>query len=309
MTDPLVSVVIPTYNRASTIAKAVQSVLQQSYRAVEVIVVDDGSTDATQKILRPFASKIHVVHQTNVGPSSARNNGIKIATGTILAFLDSDDEWLPGKIEEQVALLNLGGKEMPCCVCNAFVLDNSGFRGTSFQIAGLRPTRESGRWVNPAEVLATRFLLFNQTVAVRREAVEKVGGFREDLWLLEDYDLALRLALLGNWGLISKPLVVKHNETGGIGVIAMNDKRRQLRARETALRGFLPEVTLSNGKIRQLIERALAAVQLEIRASNRAESPQIATRFGGHLLLAALRLGSAMQRRLPRWPKAIVQAF
>src|SRR5687767_13189801 len=102
---PLVSVIIPTYNRASVVCRAIDSVLGQTYGNIEVIVVDDGSTDETLERLHSYGDRIRVLTQANAGPSVARNRGIAVATGGIVAFLDSDDYWLPTKVARQVVLL------------------------------------------------------------------------------------------------------------------------------------------------------------------------------------------------------------
>src|SRR4051812_26873537 len=97
----LVSVIIPTYNRANVVSEAVESVLNQTYSKVELIVVDDGSTDDTLEKLRRFGNTITVITQENAGPSAARNAGIANARGDLIAFLDSDDLWLPTNLERQ----------------------------------------------------------------------------------------------------------------------------------------------------------------------------------------------------------------
>ena len=101
---PLISVIIPTFNRASYIVEAVESVLTQSYAPVELIVVEDGSTDDTRQTLMGLSEKFHYLRQENSGVAAARNAGIAIATGSFLAFLDSDDLWLNDKLQQQMAL-------------------------------------------------------------------------------------------------------------------------------------------------------------------------------------------------------------
>jgi len=303
MNRPLVSVVIPTFNRAATISAAIQSVLQQTYRDIEVIVVDDGSTDETPEVLRRFEDRVRVLRQLNAGPSAARNRGVAASRGSLLAFLDSDDVWLPEKIERQVALFSNGGNAISCCVCNATLTGLSTLRGTSFEVAGIATSIESGYWRNPAQVLATRFLLFNQVMVVRRDAFEKIGGFRDDLWLLEDYDLALRLSLLGAWGIVGKPLVIKHNDTGGIGVQGMNDRSRCLKVEEKVLQTFLSHLSLEDLLTKRLVLRTLGLVRMEIRARHLAGSPRAMSSLMGRLWLPVLRLQWAVRRRLPSWPK------
>jgi glycosyltransferase involved in cell wall biosynthesis len=205
----LVSAIIPTYNRAKTIERAVISVLAQSWKEMEVIVVDDGSTDQTRDVLRGYGDKIRVIFQKNAGPAAARNTGIKAAKGEIISFLDSDDAWLATKTERQVKLFQRAeASGVVCCVCNARMHFLSG-RITSFESAKLHPVLSEGVWSNPAEILIDRFLFFNQVAAVRREALFEAGLFREDLpfGLNDDYDLAVRLSLVGPWAFIVDPLV------------------------------------------------------------------------------------------------------
>jgi glycosyltransferase involved in cell wall biosynthesis len=214
----LVSVIIPTYNRAKTIERAVNSALAQTWKHLEVIVVDDGSTDNTDELLEAYGSRIRVIRQKNGGPSAAKNTGIRAATGEIISFLDSDDSWLPPKTERQVNLLQrTESSGVVCCVCNARMLNSTG-TVTSFRKAGLYPKHEEGIWSNPADILITTFLLFNQVAAVRREALAQAGYFREDLpyGLNEDYDFALRLALIGPWAFIAEPLMEWHEHTDNI---------------------------------------------------------------------------------------------
>jgi glycosyltransferase involved in cell wall biosynthesis len=207
-TQPLVSVVIPTYNRAGIICQTIDNVFEQTYGNFELIVVDDGSADDTLSTLRSYGSRIRVISQANAGPAVARNRGVEAAHGEIIAFQDSDDLWKPAKLEKQVALLEHFGRSVPCCLCNVLMRVVGGKEYTSFDHSLIRPGRAEGIWLNVAEVLATRFVLFNQAVAIRREAFERAGGFDPGLKYMEDYDLPLRLALEGPWAFIREPLVI-----------------------------------------------------------------------------------------------------
>jgi hypothetical protein len=123
-------------------------------------------------------------------------------------FLDSDDSWLPTKIERQLAVLQAAGPEVPCCICNSAVVQDGVVTGNTFAIAGIWPEFEEGLWTNPLDVLTTRFLLFNQAVAIRRDALRQAGAFNEAYGYMEDFDLALRLALQGDWAYVATPLVL-----------------------------------------------------------------------------------------------------
>ncbi|SRR5579884_1594619 len=206
--EPVVSVIIPTYNRGHIIERTINNIIEQTYKNFEIIVVDDGSTDDTQKRLASFGTRIRSYYQKNGGASSARNRGIRESRGAIIAFQDSDDEWHATKLARQVELLQHFGPDVPCCISNAKFRSSSTDQPDqqTFEIADLVTPYDRGLWVNPGEVLATRCLFFNQVVAVRREALERVGGFNPALRYLEDWDLALRLSRLGSWGFLREPL-------------------------------------------------------------------------------------------------------
>ena len=207
MSNALVSVVIPAFNRAHTLRRAVDSVLNQTYLNFEVIVVDDGSTDNTREVLRSYGEKIRWWSQINAGPSSARNIGIREAKGEYVAFLDSDDAWAPQKLERQMRLLSRCSDDVVCCLCNTLFTGQKYSGKTAFDIAKIYSMHEEAVWTNTTEVLITRFVLFNQAVVVRRDVLNSQGGFDEGLRLMEDYDLALRLSLNGPWAVIHEPLV------------------------------------------------------------------------------------------------------
>jgi glycosyltransferase involved in cell wall biosynthesis len=205
--NPLVSVVIPAYNRAHTLRRAVDSVLNQTYTKIEVLIIDDGSTDNTHETLRLYGDKIRWWSQKNAGPSRARNSGIKEARGEYVAFLDSDDAWAPKKLERQMGLLLRCSADVVCCLCDTRFTGQKYLGKTAFEVAKIFPTHEEAVWINATEVLITRFVLFNQAVVVRRDVLISHGTFDGRLRLMEDYDLALRLSTAGPWALISEPLV------------------------------------------------------------------------------------------------------
>jgi glycosyltransferase involved in cell wall biosynthesis len=297
---PLVSAIIPTFNRELTIARAVRSALAQTYGNMEVIVVDDGSVDGTVQALRQFGKQIGVLQQENGGPSLARNFGASKARGSILAFLDSDDEWLPDKIEKQVSLMQAYGPSMPCCICNAIYTHGRNITTeSSFELAGLNTPYENAILENPVAVLMTTFLLFNQVAAIRREAFEQVGGFATTLRLLEDYELSLRLATLGSWGVLREPLVLKHEDTLGIGVTAMKDKLRHLAARETVCEFILANPSLQQPSIRVPMTANLRQVRQQQTVHRWMLKAPRPLRMVGKAVLFLDRISMAVARRLP----------
>ncbi len=303
MIAPLVTVIIPAYNRAGTIARSIDSVLAQTYRPMEVIVVDDGSTDQTVEVIQSYGEQVTLVRQANGGPSSARNSGAACAKGEIIAFLDSDDTWKPEKLERQVPLMIRGGSGVPCCICNAALISEDGTSRTSFEVSGVETGISEGYWLNPAPIIATRFVLFNQVVSIRREAFESIGGFNESMRLLEDHDLAFRLSLLGPWAFVGEPLVEKYNDSEGVGVLAMRDPSVHVNAWSNALKGFLKESLIPGGEVEKCVRTNLKNVGVELRAVGLMGRPSLFAQGAGRLLMLSLRIKGAIRRRLPSWPQ------
>lgn len=303
MRRPLVSVIIPTYNRAETVGRTIQSVIAQTYRPMEVIVVDDGSTDQTLEALNRFGSEIKVILQTNRGPSAARNNGVAHSKGEIIAFLDSDDTWRNDKLENQIRIMEAGGESVPCCVSNAEIVLGNVVESTSFKNAQVDCGLEEGYWLNPSLLIATRFLLFNQVVAIRRAAFLKVGGFNEKMRLLEDHDLAFKLSLIGPWAFIADPMVEKSNDSEGLGVRAMKEPLVHALAWEGVLQSFLEAPQARSGELGRIIRRNLGNIALELRAKRLMLNGRVASNKLGRFLLFYLRIKSGIRRRLPSWPQ------
>lgn len=302
--NPLVSAIIPTYNRAHIICEAVDSVLTQTYPDIEVIVVDDGSKDDTLARLQQYGDKIRVISQANAGPAAARNRGIADARGDLVAFLDSDDIWLPTKIERQVALMQQVGASVPCCLCNIMMKWNSGDRA-SFDIALLKPSADEGVWLNPDEVLATRFVLFNQGVMIRREVIERIGIFDESIRYLEDVEFPQRLSLEGPWAFIETPLVVwRESMTNSV---FKNSQRDDLCTRECMVEVFEThlkrvETKRRDARLRKYVSRELGRARRHLWTAKIAQSGS-----WGSALAASLetveRYRSALFRRSPWFPK------
>jgi glycosyltransferase involved in cell wall biosynthesis len=189
MAMAVVSIIIPTYNRAHLVAEAVESVLNQTYRDFELIVVDDGSTDNTEEIVRSFLDdRVKYVKQSNKGVSAARNMGIATAKGDFIAFLDHDDLFLPEKLSVQLARMRYDPK---------VGLVYSLYFGTMGTEA---PRRLAGACHSPVELhhLLLGSLIHLSTALVRRSYLQQVGGFDEQLrYGGEDRDICLRLVLAG----------------------------------------------------------------------------------------------------------------
>ncbi len=301
---PLVSAIIPTYNRADVIGRAIESVRAQSYGAVEIVVVDDGSTDNTVATLASFGPAIRVIRQENAGPAAARNAGVRISRGDIVTFLDSDDVWLPSKIERQVVIMNAAGPSVCCCISNMALQFKSGRSGTSFDAAKITPQSAEGVWLNPAEVLITRFLMFNQGVAIRRKAFHDCGGFNESLKVLEDYDLALRLSLRGAWTFVHDPLVEWKQSGDSLSHVLRDSAmfRETWQAVLEAMTASIP-ATPKYSKLRRSAARANTAAVLELKARRLSASAHQPRALMGNAFLHAQRAWMIAFRHSPWYPR------
>jgi len=195
----LVSAVIATYNLAQYIPEAIQSALNQTYRPIEVIVVDDGSTDNTRGVVERYRGSVRYIRQPNAGVSSARNHGARVAQGKYVAFLDADDCWEPTKIEAQVALFERR-PDLQLVHTDIITFDHSG-ELKRFRKRAVQPEDGDCYWK-----LFEFCLPVLSSAMVRREDFHLVGGFAEDLERTTDYDLWLRLAERGGLGLVPEPL-------------------------------------------------------------------------------------------------------
>jgi glycosyltransferase involved in cell wall biosynthesis len=193
---PLVSVVIPAYNAVAFLGETLDSVLAQSYPKIEIIVVDDGSTDTTPQLLANYGDRITVLHQANAGQAAARNNGARKGQGELLAFLDSDDLWDRDKISRQVELLNRFPTAL-AVYCDHRTIDAEGkHRSSSAALAHPRPSGDILRSLLLGPCIVTPGL-----VLLRRHAIDVSGGFDEAPMMRghEDYALWLRLATQGSF--------------------------------------------------------------------------------------------------------------
>ena len=312
VSNPLVSVIIPTYNRARFLPAAIDSVLGQTHKRVEVIIVDDGSTDDTDTVLNDYGDRIRVLRQKNAGPAIARNRGIAMATGDIIAFLDSDDLWLPTKLERQVQSLEAGGPDVACSLCNCKVLYANGEKTSTFAIADTMPNCDTGVWLNPVEVLLNRFVMFNQAIAIRREVLERVGYFDETLRFGEDYDLPFRLALEGPWTIIRDELVVYHEASPGSWAKAA--MREEVRMRQDLVRirrrmaSLIEEDVALNG-LRKLAGRELRREIRELSIAQFGRRKLFGAAAVARTLAIMERLRRAIFRRSPFYPRMSVQAM
>lgn len=210
--NELISVVIPTYNRAYCIENAIQSVLAQTYSDIEVIVIDDASNDATRRVIEKIAdSRVrYYLREENCGAAAARNLGVSYAHGSYIAFHDSDDSWLPDKLKKQMQLyeknsaygLVYGRYTMKLDSGNEIVVPD-----------GTEPDDFSG---NIFARLLVKNTIGAPTILMRKEVFEKVGGFDEDMRCLEDWDFVLKVSKSYEIGFLPEVVMQASTTQGGL---------------------------------------------------------------------------------------------
>lgn len=247
MNKTFVSVVIPTYNAGVTVNASIESILRQTYRAFEIIVVDDGSTDDTQEKLQQYSDRIRYIYQENQERSSARNTGMAIAQGEFIAFLDADDTWLPYKLESQVQIM-AADPEIALVYSQAYLQAENG------EIVGLT----GGIFPDdPPEAFYRRLLLGNlipsPTPLLRRSTVKQVGGFDLALRQGEDWDYWLRVARVGKVKGIPEPLACYR-----VGSTANLLQRMAARGAQEAHIHILEKAALHGGVEPDFLQQILA---------------------------------------------------
>ncbi len=199
-----ISVIIPTFNRAGVILKALGSVLAQKGASFEVVIVDDGSTDETRVLIQDVSRetpKVQYLFQPNQGPSAARNLGILRASSEFIAFLDSDDEWLPGKLKAQLDFFERNPDFLICQTEEIWIR-----RGE--RVNPMKKHKKFGGFI--FEKCLPLSIVSPSCVMMKRKFFDQVGFFDETLPACEDYDLWLRTSARFPIGLIPKPYVVKY---------------------------------------------------------------------------------------------------
>ncbi len=204
MDDPTkISVIIPTYNREVTLERAIKSVLAQTHRNFELIVIDDGSTDNTSLIIDKYNRKIRYFSKLHAGVSSARNLGLEKSEGTWVSFLDSDDYWLPGKLERQMEYLTNHPGMM-------IVQTEEQWIRNGVPVNPMKKHKKHSGWI--FRYCLPLCIVSPSAVLIHQKVFNDVGVFDESFPVCEDYDLWLRIAIKYQIGLIPEKLIVK---TGG----------------------------------------------------------------------------------------------
>ncbi len=228
-----VSVIIPAYNRGWIIKEAIDSVLSQTFDGYELIIVDDGSNDNTAEILDSYGSKIRLIRQTNQGVSAARNRGIMASSGQLIALLDSDDLWLPEKLDRQMSFFRNNPDAMICQTQEIWIRNGKRVNPCKHH------KKLSGMIFEPSLNLC---LVSPSAVMFKRELLGMVGFFDESLPACEDYDLWLRISPSYPVYLIDEPLIIKRG--GHSDQLSRNPMLDRYRIK--AIKKLLNQNTLTN---------------------------------------------------------------
>lgn len=252
--EPLVSVILAVHNRDGSVARAIRSVLAQTYREVELIVVDDGSTDGTRRVVEAFGAPVRLVTQPHAGAYAARNVGLRHARGELVAFIDSDDAWLSDKLAMQVPLMR---RPEVGLVFGDAIHVTAPYEGaprtgsTSFRISSPRRGRVANRfrWCNFVPTCTT---------LVRRSCLEETGGFSEANEISADYLAWFRIALRYELDYVDQPVAEYTVHAGGISF----DLGRSLAARIDLFSAELAQTT--DPATRTVLQRLLFNLSLHL---------------------------------------------
>jgi glycosyltransferase involved in cell wall biosynthesis len=282
---PVVSVVIPTYNRAFFVNKAIDSVLNQIFTDYEIIVVDDGSTDETKKNLKKYSDKIRYIYQDNSGVSAARNTGITIARGEWVAFLDSDDEWRPDYLFKQIKR----ARDFPRTTmqtANCLFIDLDGSTETYFDMNGALTQFNGMDYLfiqDPFCFIVKHGPWQVGSTIIRRKAITEAGLFDTGVRFTEDFDLMARVALQGPFGLIRENLVDIYRREESIDCLTKQIKKERLKARESDEKIFekLKKIEILNHHERKALSELLSANRRAIGnlllAEGKTQTPEMLT--------------------------------
>jgi glycosyltransferase involved in cell wall biosynthesis len=294
---PAVSVVIPTYNRAATLAESLDSVIGQGFTDREILVVDDGSTDDTRAVLARYGGAIRVLERDHRGVAAARNAALAAAAGEYVAFHDSDDVALPDRLEIQHRHL-VAHPDLGAVVCNGW-LDPA---GTTPWIKPALARRLEASGVGLAAVFE-HSLAQMQAMLFRRAAIAAVGGFDENLRLLSDLDFVLRFALRSEAAFLDVPVFAYHRRADSLTA----DRRAVREQSLVILERFIerhPEAVASLGASRIRHKRAHRYYSLAKHHRMRGNLAGAVEAVGRAVRLAPLRL----DYRLLRWRLAFENA-
>lgn len=258
-----ISVIVPVYNRSASLAEAITSILEQSHPADEVIIVDDGSQEDLSPVLAPFGARLSVHRQANGGAAAARNTGVRLSSGTWLTFLDSDDIWMPDRLEILHRDLVRAPEQVIAHLGDVRYV-GPGHDETLFTIKGrVFPSDTAAELETPLDLVISGMTL--QGAAIRRDAWDRIGGLDTRMPMLEDTAFFCQLALTGNF-LVTQPVLAEIRRLAQDGIALTSLERtdplqaRQLHAHY--LRALLP-CPLTHPQ-RDMVNRLLSGAEFHV---------------------------------------------
>jgi len=242
---PIVSIIVPTYNRSNLVVRAIKSVLAQSFADFEVIVVDDASTDDTQQRIAELKDpRIKIIrHEKNKGAPAARNSGIKASQGEYIGFLDDDDEWLPDKLEKQLQLFETSGNEAGLIYSGFYFVSDRNNR----ILSNITPNKKGNLYSD----LLRRNILGSPTPLIKRYCFDKVGLFDETLPSCQDWDMWIRISKFYKFDFVSDALSKVYVHGKQISL----DLNAKIEAREKLIDKYLNDLARTPTALSYLLKR------------------------------------------------------
>lgn len=261
-----ISVIVPTHNRAQLLARALQSVVTQATPPMEVIVVDDGSNDGTEEVVCTRFPEVQYIRQNNQGVSNTRNRGIEAARGDWLAFLDSDDEWLPQKLTSQKEMLAANPQYKICHTDEIWIRNGT-------RVNAMKKHAKAGGFI--FERCLPLCVVSPSSVLIHRSVFDEVGLFNEDLPTCEDYDLWLRICARFPVLYVDRPLIIKY---GGHADQLSHRYPAMDRFRIIALENILQE-NLSSQYYRAALNTLITKIDIYLQGSIKRDKLQEITKY------------------------------
>lgn len=260
---PSVSVIIPAYNVAAYIVETLDSVFSQTFVDFEVIVINDGSPDTAEfeRAIGPYRERILYISQDNGGASAARNAGLRAASGELIAFLDADDLWSPGYLEEQVKFIQRAGCDVACA--DAMIFGEGPDAGKSYMETLMNTAPASGE-ATFLELLSAEKSFITSGVVARREPILEIGLFDEQLKNAQDFDLWLRLARHGARLAYQRKVLLKYRcRQDSLSGDAINSHRREIRVFDKIEQSY-PLTPRERAEVSAVIRKRRALLEYEL---------------------------------------------
>lgn len=288
---PRVSVIIPTYRRAHLVRESIDSVLAQTYRDFEVIVVDDASPDATRAVLESYGDRIRVIYrEQNGGAGAARNDGLRASSGEFIAFLDADDMYLPTRLASAVVALD-AHPEYGAVYAEVRFTDPSGEQPPFLWVERMGGGRSG--WI--LDEVLQRGLICTQSVTIRRSVLDRVGFFDESLRSGQDWDLWWRIARVAQIGYVDEVVCTYRITPDGLSRMGVTSAESWVRRDRNALANYTDLTPRQQRLLRRRLYLDLRYQASYLAAQGQLRKARAASREALRVALAAGLWGSALK--------------